>query len=133
YGLARCYVKKGKLKEANEILSRLLQEDPYNQGAEEWLHECNNLYIDQLNQRRSEGENGQEILFELGWSYFQNGEYETVLELFHNVEPEESHKIEFSSLIGRACLYSGDEKRALTYIKDWKQFLLDLEDTEENQ
>lgn len=133
FGLAKCYVKEGKLKEANEILCQLLQEDPYNQSAEDWLHECNTLYIDELEQQRRAGGGSQELFFELGWSYFQNGEYQTVLDLFKDMEPEESRKIEFSSLIGRTCLYSGDEEGALGYIKNWEQYLLDLDDTEENQ
>ncbi|MCQ4637556.1 tetratricopeptide repeat protein [Anaerovorax odorimutans] len=133
FGLAKCYVKNGKLKEANEILCQLLQEDPYDQSAEEWLHECNELYIKDLKDRlRADGEN-QELLFELGWAYFQNGKYENVLELFENIEPEEAHQIQYNSLIGRSCLYGGDEKEALSYIKAWEQCLRNLTDTEENR
>lgn len=135
FGLAKCLTEEGRYKEASEMLCQLLDEDPYDAGALEWLHDCNGRYKDQLEQRLGEeasaGEQ-QETLFELAWCNFQNESYKETLRLLASVQPEEDRKIEYNSLMGRACLYDGQDEAALQYFQNWESLLRDLSDEGED-
>lgn len=134
FGLAKCLTEEGNYKEASDMFCQLLDEDPYDVDALEWLRDCNGRYKKQLEQRLNEKDahRNQEILFELAWCNFQNEEYKETLRLLTPVQPEEDRKIEYNSLMGRACLYDEQEEAALQYFKNWEMLLEALPDEGEN-
>lgn len=132
YGLGKCLVKEQRYKEAGDLFCRLLEEDPYDTGAEEWLRQSNALYIGQLKGDLEKGYD-EDVLMELSWCYYQNEQYKEVLDLLSDIEPEEANKIQYHSLKGRSLLYLGEEKQALTHLVAWEEILHGLPDGEENR
>ncbi len=138
-GKAKCMMKAGKLKEANEIFCELMEKNPYDMDSGEWLRECNRQHINVLKEQLA-GENGevsadgdQQLLMDLGWCYFQNEEYEQVLSLMQYVEPEDEHKIGYESLMGRSALFADRYMKAIKHMQKWEKLLQELDDTEENK
>lgn len=111
-GKAKCLMKAGKYKEANEIFCKLMEDNPYDADTGEWLRECNNKHIKQLKSQleisgdefKDAGDGDQSLLMDLGWCFFQNEEYDQALALMKYVEPEDEHKIGYESLVGRSAL-----------------------------
>lgn len=132
FGRAKCLTKKGAYKEAGEIFSGLLQEDPYDTGSEEWLRECNDLFAQQLEAELQEKESA-ETRMELAWCCYQNGNYEKVLELLQDMKPEQDRVIEFNSMMGRAYLFSGQAERAQAYLSSWRHQLEHMDDSQEKK
>lgn len=130
FGMGKCLVKAGEYKKANEIFCRLLEEDPYDMGASEWLKSCNDLHIESL--RRKGTEDGEDF-WELAWCLFQNGEYAQVLDLLPAGEPEEAHRLEYHSLVGRSYLFLEQEKKALPHLKAWEGILLEMPDSSDKK
>ncbi len=144
-GRAKCMMKAGEFKEANEIFCKLMEDNPYDMDTGEWLKECNKQHIAVLKkQLEISSESAQEndlstdakdqgLLMDLGWCYFQNEEYDQVLSMMQYVEPEEEHKIGYESLVGRSALFADRHMKAIKHLQKWEQLLLDLDDTEENR
>ena len=57
-GRAKCMMKNGQFKEANEIFCKLMEKNPYDMDTGEWLRECNNQHIKAL--RKQLGLDGDE-------------------------------------------------------------------------
>ena len=130
--MGKCRVKQGRYKEANTIFCDLLEEDPYDLGAADWLKECNDLYIQELTEKLRENADAETAL-ELSWCYYQNEQYEAALTVLEQVQPDEVQLIEYHSLAGRASLSCGKQEQAMDHLKQWEQLLLQLSDTEENR
>lgn len=133
FGMAKCLTEEGNYKEANDILCKLLDEDPYDASALEWLRDCNERHKKQLRQelRRTDPDQNQEALFELAWCCFQNEGYQEVLELLSDIRPEEGREIEFHSLMGRSYLYKDQDEEALEHLKIWEKLLEAIPDESE--
>lgn len=136
YGLAKCMVKEGRYEEANEIFCTLLEEDPYDTGSEEWLRECNRLHIEEL-ERQFESEpdlqsRDQETVMKLAWCYYQNEQFQAVIDLLSPIEPQQVYRIQYSSLMGRSLLYLEQEQKALDYLEEWEELLRQLTDQGED-
>ncbi len=137
-GRAKCMMKAGQFKEANEIFCKLMEKNPYDLDTGEWLRLCNEQHIavlkEQLNEPGQETESAadQALLMDLGWCYFQNEEYEQVLSMMQYVEPEDEHKIGYESLVGRSALFADRHMKAIKHLQRWEQLLLELDETEEN-
>lgn len=130
-GMARCLMQEGHYKEANEMFSALLEENPYDFDTEEWLRKCNELYIAELKEKVRESDN-QDSIMDLAWSYYQNNQYEEAILLLERFDADEAHKIEQKSILGRCCLSVDRSEDALRYLKEWKSILENLPDNELN-
>lgn len=145
-GRAKCLMKEGKYKEANEIFCKLMEKNPYDLDTGEWLRQCNKQHIDVLReqlgilgQSDSEeagagitGSEDQALLMDLGWCYFQNEEYDQVLSMMQYLEPEDEHKIGYESLVGRSALFADRHMKAIKHLQNWERLLQELDETEEN-
>ena len=148
-GKAKCLMKAGKFKEANEIFCNLMEDNPYDLDTGEWLRECNKQHIAELKKQLAEGNGAdtsedstagtdavntadQALLMDLGWCYFQNEEYEQVLSMMQYMEPEDEHKIGYESLVGRSALFADRYMKAIKHLQNWERLLLELDDSEEN-
>ena len=131
-GRAKCMMKEGKYKEANEIFCKLMEDNPYDMDTSEWLRECNNQHIEVLKAQLADSED-QSLLMDLGWCYFQNEEYDQVLSMMQYVEPEEEHKIGYESLVGRSALFADRYVKAIKHLQNWEKLLMELSDTEEHR
>ena len=130
-GKAKCLMKTGAYKEANEIFSNLVEEYPYDMDTLSWLKECNVQYIAHLKEAIKDS-NDQSLLMDLGWCYYQNEEYEQAIALMQYVEPEDEHKIEYESMMGRCSLYADRHAKALKHMQNWEALLRELPPSEEN-
>ena len=115
-GKAKCLVRKGQYKEANEIFSGIMEDNPYDMDSAAWLKECNNLYIADLKEKVKESDD-QSLLMDLGWCYYQNEEYDQAIALMQYVEPEDEHKIEYESLLGRCALYADRYVKSIKHLQ----------------
>ncbi|NBI64258.1 tetratricopeptide repeat protein [Clostridiales bacterium] len=133
FGMAKCLTEEGSYKEANEIFCQLLDEDPYDASALEWLRDCNERYKKQLRQElEAAGDSqDQEALFELAWCCFQNEGYQEVLRLLSDIRPEAGREIEYHSLMGRSYLYGDQDDVALKHLKIWEELLEKIPDDSE--
>ncbi|MCB6994034.1 tetratricopeptide repeat protein [bacterium 210820-DFI.6.37] len=134
-GMGKCFVREGRYKEANSLFCDLLEEDPYDLGAADWLKECNERYIGELTEkmRQPRETDNAETALELAWCYYQNERYEETLDVLKQVWPDETQKIEYHSLMGRAGLSCGKMEQAMEHFQQWERQLLKLPDTEENR
>lgn len=131
-GKAKCLVRKGLYKEANEIFSGIMEDNPYDMDSAAWLKECNNLYIADLKEKIKESDD-QSLMMDLGWCYYQNEEYDQAIALMQYVDPEEEHKIEYESLLGRCALYADRYVKSIKHLQNWEELLHNLPDSEENR
>lgn len=137
-GRAKCMMKSGQFKEANEIFCKLMEKNPYDMDTGEWLRICNEQHIAVLKEQLGEADSAdgaqqdQALLMDLGWCYFQNEEYEQVLSMMQYVEPEDEHKIGYESLVGRSALFADRHMKAIKHLQRWEQLLQELDETEEN-
>ena len=147
-GRAKCMMKSGQFKEANEIFCKLMEKNPYDMDTGEWLRECNKQHIATLRAQlgldgdetqktesdaaAAEKVDDQSLLMDLGWCYFQNEEYDQVLSMMQYVVPEDENKIGYESLVGRSALFADRHMKAIKHLQNWEQLLLDLDDSEEN-
>ncbi len=152
-GRAKCMMKAGQFKEANEIFCKLMEKNPYDMDTGEWLRECNRQHIKTLREQlgldgdketgagagtgtgdaAAEKADDQSLLMDLGWCYFQNEEYDQVLSMMQYVVPEDEHKIGYESLVGRSALFADRYMKAIKHLQNWEQLLLELDDSEENK
>ena len=130
-GKAKCLMKKGEFKEANEIFVALVEEFPYDMDTAAWLKECNRQYIEHLKEAMKE-DDSQDLMMDLGWCYYQNEEYDQAIALMQYVEPEEKHKIGYESLLGRSAMSVERYAKALKHLQKWEALLHELPPSEEN-
>ncbi len=130
-GKAKCLMKTGEFKEANEIFSGLMEDNPYDMDTASWLKECNNQYIAKLKEQ-IETSDDQSLFMDLGWCYYQNEEYDQAIALMQYVDPEDEHKIEYESLLGRCALYADRYAKSIKHLRNWEELLHALPDSEEN-
>lgn len=132
YGLGKCLVKEENYKEAGELFCQLLEEEPYDAGADEWLRECNNLYSQKL-EKELETQYDEETALSLAWCWYQNEQYEKAVKLLEPLEVEDEHRIQKNSILGRSFLYMDQEKKALEYLENWENLLKELPDEGEDK
>lgn len=130
-GKAKCLMRKKEYKEANEIFSNLMEDYPYDMDTAAWLKECNVQYIAHLKEAVKESDD-QSLLMDLGWCYYQNKEYDQAILLMQYVEPQEEHKIEYESMMGRCALYADRHAKAIKHLQNWEALLEVLPPSEEN-
>lgn len=130
-GKAKCLMRTGEFKEANEIFSNLMEDYPYDMDTAAWLKECNVKYIEYLKEAIKESDD-QSLIMDLGWCYYQNEEYEQAIALMQYVEPEDEHKIEYESMLGRCALYADRHAKSLKHLQNWEALLKELPESEEN-
>lgn len=131
-GKAKCLMKRGEFREANDIFSALLEDSPYDMDTAAWLKECNVQYIEHL-KKEIETSDDLDPVMDLGWCYYQNEEYEQAIALMQYVEPDEKHMIEYESLQARCHLYADRFIKSMKHLQNWQKLLEELPDSDENR
>ncbi len=136
--IARYWYEQGQYEKAAKRVEELSQSNQVDDELYNLLIQINEELIKKYRGQLERGEEnsehpGQELKLELGWKLWQNEHISDAIELIESFEPDEKHEYGYNNLFGRLLYHNKEYKRAISYLRRWKELLWKLEGLDEEE
>ncbi len=119
-GRANCIFLLGDEEEAKELVEDILEERVQDTDSLELLDKINEKLVERYQSELSK-EQDREIVFKLGWCYYQQKKFEEGLALLEHIEKTDDY--DYVNLCCRLYLASEKYEEAMPYAAKWVQMI----------
>lgn len=120
-GKAEETLHQGEYRKAREMILDLLECSPQDERLLNDLMDANVFMIDELEEKKKEGELSQDEWMEYSWCLYQNMKFEEAIDVLDEFEPDEEHLLDYHNLKGRVYLTLDKNEEALNHLLPWLQ------------